>query len=67
MDDLVQHDGIYCKKFTDVPFTGEIDEGLERGNFKKGKQEGKWVFFIGNGSTNKFLSSVYRDSKKVSD
>ena len=67
MDDLVQRDGLYYKKFTDVPFTGEIDEGLERGNFKKGKQEGTWVFFIGNGSRNKFLSGVYRDCKKVSD
>ena len=30
MDDLVQRDGLYYQKFTDVPFTGEIGEGLER-------------------------------------
>ena len=24
MDDLVERDGLYYKKFTDVPFTGEI-------------------------------------------
>ena len=40
MDDLVVREGLYYEKFTNVPFTGEIDEGLERGNFKKGKQEG---------------------------
>ena len=40
MDDLVQREGLYYQKFTDVPFTGEIDEGLERGNFKNGKTEG---------------------------
>ena len=27
MDDLVEREGIYYKKFTDVPFTGEIDGG----------------------------------------
>ena len=43
MDDLVQREGIYYKKFTDIPFTGEIDEGLETGKFKNGKQEGMWV------------------------
>ena len=45
MDDLVQREGVYYKKFTDVPFTGEIDEGLERGLFKKGKKEGSWIFY----------------------
>ena len=40
MDDLVQRDDLYYKKFTDVPFTGEIDEGLERGNFNNGKKDG---------------------------
>lgn len=29
MDDLVQRDGLYYEKVTDVPFTGDIDEGLE--------------------------------------
>ena len=39
MDDLVEREGIYYKKFTDVPFTGEI-EGGSQGNFKNVKKEG---------------------------
>ena len=27
MDDLVQRGGLYYEKFTDVPFTGKVDEG----------------------------------------
>tara|TARA_Y200000002_G_C22637691_1_gene645475 strand:- start:1293 stop:1496 length:204 start_codon:yes stop_codon:yes gene_type:complete len=44
MDDLVQRDGLYYEKVTDVPFTGDIDEGLARVNLGNGKQEGPWVF-----------------------
>ena len=49
MDDLVKREGLYYQKFTDVPFTGEIDEGLERGNFKNGREEGMWVHYHENG------------------
>ena len=38
MDDLVVRDGLTYKKFTDVPFTGEIDEGLEQGDYKNGEK-----------------------------
>lgn len=24
MDDLVKRDGLHCKKFSDVPFTGKV-------------------------------------------
>ena len=44
MDDLVQREGLYYEKVTDVPFTGDIDEGLARVNVGNGKQEGPWVF-----------------------
>jgi hypothetical protein len=40
LDDLVKTTGLYYKKFTDVPFTGVVDEGLRRGAIKNGKQEG---------------------------
>ena len=30
MDDLVKREGLYYKKFTDVPFTGKIDEGSKK-------------------------------------
>ena len=48
MDDLVQRDGRYYKKFTEVPFTGET-EGLDQGRFKNGKREGPWVEYYDNG------------------
>ena len=48
-DDLVKLNGLMYKKFTDVPFTGELDEGLERGNFKNGKREGPWAWYFEDG------------------
>ena len=45
MADLVERDGLTYKKFTDVPFTGEVDEGLRQGNFKNGKHEGLWTYY----------------------
>ena len=42
MNNLVWRDGTYYKKFTDVPFTGEINEGWHRGSLKDGLQEGFW-------------------------
>ena len=49
MADLVERDGLTYKKFTDVPFTGEVDEELWQGDYKNGKQEGPWVFYHKNG------------------
>ena len=48
IDDLVERNGFYYKKFTDVPYTGEIS-GLENGTFRKGKKNGKWITFHKNG------------------
>ena len=42
VSDLVERDGIYYKKFTETPFTGEIT-GEIQGNYKNGKKEGEWV------------------------
>ena len=47
--DLVKRDGLTYKKFTDVPFTGDVDEGLEQGSFNNGKREGHWVWYHANG------------------
>ena len=33
MDDLVERDGLYYKKFTNTPFTGEVS-GIQSGGFK---------------------------------
>ena len=47
-DDLVQREGIYYPKFSEVPFSGEIT-GEFQGSFKNGKREGAWVFYHQNG------------------
>ncbi len=49
MDDLVLVDGLWHKKFTDVPFTGEVYEGVYRGAIKNGTREGPWVMYYGEG------------------
>ena len=33
LDDLVEREGLYYEKFTDVPFTGEVT-GRKQGSFK---------------------------------
>ena len=47
-DDLVFRDGLYYKKFTDEPFSGDV-VGQERGKVVKGKPEGKWTRWRENG------------------
>ena len=46
--DLVYRDGLYYKKFTEVPFTGKIT-GKTIGSFKNGKEDGSWVYYHDNG------------------
>ena len=62
IDDLVEREGVYFQKFTDVPFTGEIKEGLQRGSFKNGKRERGWEFYYDNGQL--FSKGNYENSKK---
>ena len=40
--DLVQREGIYYKKFSEVPFTGKVT-GFDKGLIKNGKREGEWI------------------------
>ena len=56
--DLIQRDGLFYKKFTDVPFTGETSQssfknGKEiihgKGEYKNGKREGSWITYWSNG------------------
>ena len=56
--ELVEHDGIFYKKFTDEPFTGKLDEGEWRGAFKNGKFEGTWVRYHDNGQP------LYKDEER---
>ena len=62
LDDLVIRDGLYYEKFTDVPFSGEIDEGLERGEFEDGKREGPWVAYRDDGQL--WQKGAYKDGKE---
>ena len=61
MDDLVERNDFYYKKFTDVPFTGEVS-GQSTGKFKKGKKNGMWLSYHQNGQ----LSSkgLYKGGKQ---
>jgi antitoxin component YwqK of YwqJK toxin-antitoxin module len=61
MDDLVERGGLYYEKFTDVPFSGKI-EGLERGSFKDGKQDGPWVSYYENGQL--YGKGTWKDGKQ---
>ena len=48
IDDLVERNDLYYKKFTNVPFTGEVS-GIENGKFKNGIKDGEWLVFHENG------------------
>ena len=45
--DLVERDGLFYEKSTDVPFTGEVT-GQGQGQIKDGKREGPWIAYRDN-------------------
>jgi hypothetical protein len=47
-EDLVGREGLYYKKFTEVPFTGKVT-GRIQGSFKDGKWDGPWVGYYPSG------------------
>ena len=59
--DLVKRDGVYYEKFTDVPFTGNVNGKLV-GSFKNGKMDGAWVVYYNNGQL--FYKGNYRNGEK---
>ena len=59
-DDLVERNDLYYKKFTNVPFTGEIS-GIESGSFKNGKKDGLWEGYYENGQL--YGKGNYKDGK----
>jgi len=61
MDDLVITDGLHYKKFTDVPFTGEVT-GKRQGSIKDGKKDGPWVHYYDNGQL--CWKGTYKDGKR---
>jgi hypothetical protein len=63
MDDLVITNGLYYKKYTDVPFTGKTT-GKSQGSFRNGKKHGPWVSYHDNGQV--FSQGTYKNDKEDS-
>ena len=61
MDDLLITDGVHYKKFTDVPFTGDVT-GKSQGSFRNGKKHGPWVEYHDNGQLRS--KGTYKDGKE---
>ena len=61
MDDLVITNGLYYKKYTDVPFTGNTT-GKSQGSFRNGKKHGPWVSYHDNGQV--FSQGTYKNDKE---
>jgi hypothetical protein len=61
MYDLGKRDGIYYKKFSDLPFNGKIT-GNPKGEFKNGKREGIWIWENKNGQLN--TKGNYKNGKE---
>ena len=61
MDDLVWRDALWCKKFTDVPFTGEVS-GKDNGKIKNGNLQDLWIFYYNSGQL--YLKTNYKDGNR---
>ena len=62
IDDLMYRDGLYYKKFSDVPFTGKTT-GRSQTSFKNGKFHGPCVHFHENGQLD--YKGTFKDGKQV--
>ena len=51
MNDLVKRNGLYYKKFSNVPFSG-VTTGQTQGTLKNGKWDGSYVSYYDNGQLN---------------
>ena len=54
LEDLVEQNGKFYKKFSETPFTGKVDGKVSsghviRGSFENGLQNGYWVIFYASG------------------
>ena len=64
LDDLVERDGVYYPKFSDVPFTGEVT-GKSQGSLKNGKKDGDWVYYWSDGELKE--KGNYKNGNKEGD
>ena len=60
MDDLVERGNLFYKKFTDVPFSGQVT-GQFQGSIENGKEEGCWATYFKNGQLSK--KGIYKNGK----
>ena len=61
---LVERDGLYFEKFSDIPYTGDYSGPLklETGSFVNGKKHGLWVRYYQNGQLR--YKGEYLDGKR---
>ena len=62
IDELVQREGLFYLKFTDVPFNGEL-EGIQQGLISEGRKQGQWLEFWVTGQLKS--KGEYNDGKKT--
>ena len=66
-DDLVERNGLYYKKFTEVPFTGKLT-GQFQGSFKNGRPEDycqQYHFFLYSWNTQSYKRLSVRENKSI--
>ena len=63
---LVERNGLYYKKSSDGPFSGEVT-GKEQGVLKNGKKNGPWVWYHENRHVWEERTETYKNGKKISD
>jgi len=63
-DGLVQREGLYHKKFSDVLFTEKTTRS-KQGSFRNGKIDGPWINYWYNGQL--LEKGTYKDGVKISD
>jgi multimeric flavodoxin WrbA len=49
LDDMVERNELYYKKFTNKPFSGKVEGMNGTGKIRKGKKHGTWEFYYQNG------------------
>jgi hypothetical protein len=62
--DLVERDGLYYEKFTNIPFNGEVTGNIQ-GSFKDGEKDGPWVSYNEDGTVDEENTGTFRNGRKV--
>ena len=63
-DQLIELDGLYYPKFSDVPFNGKVT-GKAQGYIKNGRRDGAWVSYMDAGRL--MYNGNYKNGLKISD